>query len=85
MAIDLTYPVVLEPDSGGWLVRCPDLPELLTGGTDRAEALASAEDALEEAIAARVRRAEALPVPSPPPGGADVGWAVVSVPPIMTA
>lgn len=85
MASDFAYHVILEPDSDGWLLRCPDLPELLTGGTDRVEALESATDALEEVIAARIRHGEALPVPSPPPGGLDADWALVALPPLMAA
>lgn len=39
------YPCVLTPeDDGGFFVSFPDVPEALTGGDDRAEALEMAED-----------------------------------------
>ena len=42
------YPCVLTPEEGGdgFSVSFPDVPEALTCGDDRAEALAMAEDAL---------------------------------------
>ena len=61
-----TYPARLRPDSTGELiVSFRDLPECLTSGADQAEALAEAADALEEAIAGRINRADSIPVPSP--------------------
>ena len=61
-----TYPARLRPDSTGELVvSFRDLPECLTSGADEAEALAEAADALEEAIAGRINRADSIPVPSP--------------------
>ena len=47
------------------VVSFRDLPECLTSGTDEAEALAEAADALEEAIAGRMNRTEFIPAPSP--------------------
>jgi antitoxin HicB len=48
--------VVLEPEEeGGFTVRVPSLPEIVTYGKDETEALAMAEDAirlvLEDALA----------------------------------
>ena len=44
-------PCILQPeDDGKFLVRFPDMPEALTGGADRAEALAMAEDGLATAL-----------------------------------
>lgn len=84
MEHEFTYPVVLTKDpSGGYVVSCPDLPELLTQGEDRADAVASAIDALEEAIAGRVRRGENIPEPSEPSEVQDVE--LIRVPPIMAA
>jgi antitoxin HicB len=41
------FTVVLEPeDGGGFTVRVPSLPEIVTYGNDQAEALAMAEDAI---------------------------------------
>src|SRR5256885_16438598 len=60
------YPVRLEPDEDGRLVvHFPDLPEALTDGADRAEALAEAADCLSEALAGRIHRGEEIPLPSP--------------------
>jgi antitoxin HicB len=42
-----TFAVVLEPeDEGGFTVRVPSLPEIVTYGKDEREALAMAEDAI---------------------------------------
>lgn len=60
----LDYPVHLEPDGDSILVTSPDFPELTTFGEDREAALLHAADALEEAIAARMRYGEDIPVPS---------------------
>ena len=63
------YPDDLEPEAdGGFSVSFPDLPEALTGGDDLADALAEAADCLEEALAGRIVRKEALPPPSPARG-----------------
>jgi antitoxin HicB len=41
------FSVVLEPeDGGGFIVRMPSLPEIVTYGNDQVEALAMAEDAI---------------------------------------
>jgi len=41
------FTVVLEPEKeGGFTVRVPDLPEIVTYGNNKAEALAMAEDAI---------------------------------------
>ena len=46
------YRCQLTPDEDGGLVATfPDVPEAITGGGDRAEALAMAEDALATALA----------------------------------
>ena len=60
----LSYPINLEADDATVLATSPDYPELTTFGEDRTEALARAADALEEAIAARIHRAEGIPSPS---------------------
>ncbi len=84
MAYEFAYPVVLTEDpSGGYVASCPDLPEVLSQGEDRREAVAEATDALEEAIAGRIRRGEGIPEPSAVAEDEDVE--VVRVPPIMAA
>jgi predicted RNase H-like HicB family nuclease len=51
----LFYPAALIPEKrGGFRVHFPDLPEAITSGDDRAEALAQAADCLDEAIAGRI-------------------------------
>jgi antitoxin HicB len=60
------YAVRLEPDgSGGVDVVCRDLPQLITGGRDRASALALAVDALEVVVAGHMDLDEDLPLPTP--------------------
>lgn len=81
MTREFSYPVVLRKDAaGGYVVTCPDFPEVVTQGESRAEALLQATDALEEAIAGRLRREN--PIPAPSPAGRRV---VVTAPPIMAA
>jgi antitoxin HicB len=42
-----TFAVVLEPEEeGGFTVRVPSLPEIVTYGSDEKEALAMIEDAI---------------------------------------
>lgn len=47
------------------MVTFEDIPEAITQGDTTAEALAQAADALEEAIAGRIRRGDPIPEPSP--------------------
>ena len=61
----LSYPIELEDDDGTVLATSRDFPELTTFGDDRAEALARAVSALEEAIAARIHGGQDIPAPSP--------------------
>ena len=46
----MLYPVTLLEESDGFTVTFPDIPEAITGGTTRAEALEQAKDALESAL-----------------------------------
>jgi antitoxin HicB len=56
------FTVVLEPeDQGGFTVRVPSLPEIVTYGQDEAEALAMAEDAIRLVLADAAARGEPLP------------------------
>jgi antitoxin HicB len=59
------YPAVLMPEATGFTVRFPDLPDAITGGEDRPDALVQATDCLEEAIALRI--ADGLDIPEPSP------------------
>ena len=77
------YPCVLTPeeDGGGFSVSFPDVPEALTCGDDRAEALAMAEDALTAALSACVQCGEDVSAPSSVADGQEL----VAVPPIVAA
>lgn len=51
MTQNRTFAVVLEPaDEGGFTVRVPAFPEIVTYGKDEREALAMAEDAIRLVI-----------------------------------
>ncbi len=59
------YPCQLSPDENGGLVASfPDVPEAITGGSDRDEALAMAEDALATGLAGYVHEKWDIPAPS---------------------
>ena len=61
------YPATLTPErEGGFMVRFADLPEAITSGADRHDALMQAADCLEEAIAGRITDGLEIPQPSPP-------------------
>ncbi len=61
-----TYParILGEENGQGFYVRFTDLPEALTGGDDLDDTRAQAADCLAEALAGRIRRGDAVPVPS---------------------
>jgi antitoxin HicB len=64
---NLPYEVKLSRDEDGrYLVRFPDIPEALTDGATREEALAEAADALAEALAGRINRGDNIPKPDAP-------------------
>lgn len=77
----LAYPAALKPDreAGGFTVTFPDLPEAITQGETRVDALAQAADCLEEAIAGRIRRGDEIPLAS----RSKAAHTVVPVPPLM--
>jgi len=56
------FTVVLDPEEeGGFTVRVPSLPEIVTYGKDEAEALAMAEDAIRLVLKDSLARGEPLP------------------------
>jgi antitoxin HicB len=62
-----TFAVVLEPEEeGGFTVRVPALPEIVTFGRDEREALAMAEDAIRLVLEDCVARGEPVPNGEPP-------------------
>jgi antitoxin HicB len=57
-----TFAVVLQPEpEGGYTVRVPALPEIVTYGEDEREALAMAEDAIRLVLEDANVRGEFLP------------------------
>ena len=56
------FTVVLEPEEeGGFTVRVPSLPEIVTYGKDETEALAMAEDAIRLVLEDILARGQPLP------------------------
>ena len=64
----LAYPVTLAPTYEGVLVSFPDIPEALTSGLNRGEALAEAADCLLGALGGYILERRPLPVASPARG-----------------
>ena len=63
MSATRTYTIILEPmDGGGYLVRVPALPEVVTGGDTEDEALAMAKEAIELVLESRAERGEEIPL-----------------------
>jgi antitoxin HicB len=61
------FTIVLEPEEeGGFTVRVPSLPEIVTYGGDEAEALRMAEDAIRLVLEDCVARGEPVPVGDEP-------------------
>ncbi len=76
------YPCRLAPDEVGEMTATfPDVPEAITGGRDRAEALALAEDALTVALAGYIRAKQDIPAP----GETACGLVPVPVPAVVAA
>lgn len=65
----LRYPVEVAPDGDGWVVSFRDIPEALTGGDTKEEALEMAEDALITAMDFYLEDRRAVPMPSQPRKG----------------
>jgi len=70
----MKYPVVLTQDQeeGGFVVTFPDIPEAITQGETREEALVQAKEALELALEFYFDDKRAVPVPSSLKMGQDV-------------
>lgn len=73
----MNYPVMIERDGDAWMAYFPDLPEALTGGDSREEALAEAHDALVTAFEFYFEKNHPIPLPSTPAAGQEL----VMVPP----
>ena len=59
-----TYPVRVHEAADGVTVSCPDVPELITEGATRTEALARAADALATALSFYIDDGRPIPRPS---------------------
>lgn len=76
------FPCDLTPDDDKWLVvTFADVPEAVSGGRDRAEALRRASDALAVALAGYVHNGWEIPQPS----ALSVGQELVAVPSVVAA
>lgn len=60
-----TYPAQIEQQGGEFVVRFPDVPEALTGGSSLAEALELAPDALAAAAEGYLQAGRPFPAPRP--------------------
>lgn len=80
-AVKLTPAEHFAKDETGFIVSCRDLPEIVTQGEDRDDALIQAADAMDMAFYSRISRGDAFPVPTP----AKRGEYVVSPPAEMVA
>ena len=67
MKRNFEYPIILRSEKkGAFTVRFPDIPEAITSGTNREDALSQAVDCLDEAIAGRIADGLEILVPSEP-------------------
>lgn len=68
MTLTRTFTVALEPaEEGGFVVRVPALPEIVTEGDTEAEAIAMAKDAIVLVLESRSERGEPIPEETQPP------------------
>ncbi len=76
------FPARIDEDAEGrWVVSFPDVPEALTDGADREEALHEATDALGAALAGYVHEQRVIPRPS----RVTADQVPVTVPPLVAA
>jgi antitoxin HicB len=60
----MRYPVVLTPDTGGYVVTFPDVPEAMTQGDSYDEAMEMAKDVLESSVEIYIEKGQPFPMPS---------------------
>lgn len=79
----MKYPVelVVDHEDGGFVVTFPDIPEAITQGETREEALAMAQEALEAAMEFYVDDKRSVPLPSKPRRGQPI----IELPPSLAA
>ena len=77
-----SYPCELVADEDGHLAASfPDVPEAITGGADRLEAMEMAGDALAVALAGYVHQKRDIPIPR----AAEAGQELVALPTVVAA
>lgn len=67
--MDYVFPARLRATGGTVLVSFRDLPDAITEGRNRDDALAEAIDCLDTALLFRLKEKEPIPAPSPPGKG----------------
>ncbi|MBW2011374.1 MAG: type II toxin-antitoxin system HicB family antitoxin [Deltaproteobacteria bacterium] len=78
----LVYPIdLIKQDDGSFLVCFPDIPEALTDGETKDEALSEAVDCLIAALGGYINDRRDIPVPSLPKPGQEA----IIVPPLVSA
>lgn len=75
----MRYPARLQRDGDHWMVSFPDIPEAITGGATRSEALSLAQDALVTAMDFYFEDKRAVPPPSLPAKATDTVELPVSI------
>ncbi|AHK20740.1 Antitoxin HicB [Yersinia pseudotuberculosis] len=60
----MRYPIKFEHDETGWCISFPDIPEALTGGATKEEALSLAQDALVTSFDFYFEDQRPVPMPS---------------------
>ena len=68
----MQYPFNLIPDGSGWLITFPDIPEALTGGQTKEDAIEMAKDALITALEFYFEDKRTVPNPSKQEKGQEV-------------
>ena len=66
------FPVQLKEEDNGFVVTFPDIPEAITQGENREEALLYAQEALESVLSFYIEEQRDLPIPSPTNGSTTV-------------
>jgi antitoxin HicB len=75
------YPVILTKDGDSVIAEFPDVPEALTIGVDKDNALEWAQDALVVALSGYLDERKDIPKPSKP----KVGQKIVVLPPVIAS
>lgn len=75
------YPVILTKDGNSIIVEFPDVPEAMTVGADKSNALDWAQDALVVALSGYLDERRDIPKPS----RAKAGQSTVVLPPVIAS